>query len=119
MLKKICLSLLMIFSVLAVQPITAILGANSVVEASVVNVDCGGAQWEVYIDDSSIYMVKQNHAHVAVSTRCLETNADWSSPQVVDVMWGKGYVCNYLYSGKPVSPSDIGLAIANYMSARY
>lgn len=92
---------------------------QSVAEAGTVRVNCGEALWEVYIDDSSIYMVGKNHAHVSIRRNCLETNNGPLAAQVVDVMWGAGYVCNDLATGKPIGPNNIGLAIANYMSERY
>ena len=118
MLKKILASLFVGFALIVAQPVwTGTICDYSIAEAGTTY--DRERNWEVVIDDSSIYMVEQNHAHVAFKFRNLVTGSGWSPVEVADVMWGKGYVCNYLYSGKPVSPSDIGLAIANYMSARY
>ena len=120
MLKKILASLILGGALLVAQPLLPeSVNSCPVAEAGTVRVDCGGALWEVTIDDSSVFIVGKNHAHVAIRRNNLET-ANGSLPaQVVDVMWGAGYVCNDLATGQPVSPSNIGLAVANYMSAHY
>lgn len=91
---------------------------SPVAEAGVISVDCGGAQWEVTIDDESVVMIGKNHAHVAIQRHCLDTPRPFDV-EVVDVMWGGGYICNDLNTGEPIRPSDVALAIANYMSANY
>ena len=120
MLKKILTSVLLVMTMMAAPAFSeGYLIAGSIAEAGTVSVDCGGALWEVTIDDSSVFMVGKNHAHVAIRRNNLETANGPLPAQVVDVMWGAGYVCNDLASGRPVSPSNIGLAVANYMSTRY
>ena len=120
MLKKILTGVMLVVAMMVAHVFS--LGGHftgSVAEAGMVSVDCGGALWEVTIDDSSVFMVGKNHAHVAIRRNNLETANGPLPAQVVDVMWGAGYVCNDLATGRPVSPSNIGLAVANYMSARY
>lgn len=64
-------------------------------------------------------MKAKNHAHVAIRRNCLENGAGPLPTQVVDVMWGKGYVCNDLATGKPITTNRVASAIADYMWERY
>lgn len=120
MLKKILASFILGGAlVIALPVLPECFNSYPVAEAGTVRVNCGEALWEVSIDDSSVFMVGKNHAHVAIRRNNLETANGPLPAQVVDVMWGAGYVCNDLATGKPVAPSNIGLAIANYMSEHY
>ncbi|MCR5175764.1 MAG: hypothetical protein K6C05_02825 [Anaerovibrio sp.] len=118
MLKKIMAGLFLGGALLIAQPMVMTDGffAPSVAEAGVVNTHDG--LFSVSIDDSSVYMVGRNHAHVAISYKNNMKGA-WVGPKVVDVMWGAGYACNDLATGKQLTPSDVGLAVANYMSEHY
>ncbi|WP_276840419.1 hypothetical protein [Anaerovibrio lipolyticus] len=118
MFKKIITSLFLGGALLLAQPMMMSAGVftQSVAEAGVVNTRDG--LFSVSIDDSSVYMVGNNHAHVAISFKN-NMKGTWIEPKIVDVMWGKGYDCRYLSNGQPVTPSDIGLAIADYMSDHY
>ncbi|GEM_PF-1149128 len=120
MLKKFLASFILGGALIISQPfLSDNVISYSIAEAGTVRVECGSALWEVFIDDSSVFMVGKNHAHVAIRRNNLETANGPLPAQVVDVMWGAGYVCNDLATGRPVSPSNIGLAVANYMSTRY
>jgi hypothetical protein len=120
MIKKILASFILGGAFFISQPLLSDhVVSNSIAEAGTVRVECGSALWEVFIDDTSVFMVGNNHAHVVIRRNNLETANGPLPAQVVDVMWGAGYVCNDLTTGRPVSPSNIGLAVSNYMSARY
>ena len=112
--KKVLASILLGVALAVLSPIAY----SPVAEAGIISVDCGGAQWEVTIDDESVLMIGKNHAHVSIQRYCLDMGHPLA-PQVADVMWGAGYVCNDLNTGKPIGPANVALAIANYMSANY
>lgn len=117
MLKKILASVLIGGALLVAAPVATDLSmGTSVAEAGHTKTHDGS--WYIEIDDSSVAMVGNNHAHVGIRVKNLIPGKRNFEPYaIVDVMWGKGFVCTYLNGGS-VS-SDIGLAIANYMSENY
>ena len=68
MLKKVFASVLLGGALAVLSPVAY----SPVAEAGVISVDCGGAQWEVTIDDESVVMIGKNHAHVAIQRYCLD-----------------------------------------------
>lgn len=116
MFKKVLASILLGVASAVLSPIAY----SPVAEAEVITVDCGNdaPRWEVTIYDETVEMLSENHAHVAIQRHCLDTPRPFDV-EVVDVMWGRGYICNDLNTGKPIRPSDVALAIANYMSTNY
>lgn len=86
------------------------------VEAGVVQV---AENFEVNINDSSVYYRGKGHANVVISKF---RGHGWESPYPVEVFWGKGYCVYRLdWNGNRVGmESDLfALPIANYMSERY
>lgn len=117
MVKKILAGLMVGSAILAAAQMSAVLPVTaSVAEAGTRTY--GEGAWVVNIDDSSVYMVSDKHARVYIRTKCLARNYGWSSPEVVDVSWGKGVACTYFDTGKQVE-SELALTIANYMSDNY
>lgn len=116
MLKNVLTGVLLCLASAVVQPMIF----SPVAEAGVITVNCGddAPLWEVTIDDESVVMLSENHAHVNIQRHCLDTPRPFDV-EVIDVMWGAGYICNNLNTGKPIRPSNVALAIANYMSANY
>ena len=90
----------------------------SAAEATVIGVQ-GHERWRVDINDSSVYMVGQNHAHVVIAIRY---DRYWTKAFPVDVAWGKGFSCaridDYGNVGDQIN-YEVGLAVANYMSENY
>ena len=87
-------------------------------EASVVSVQ-GHPTWRVNINDSSVYMIAHNHAHVVIS---IYNGEVWSDAFPVHVRWGAGFECyriNQSCSQTGTVNSDVGLTVANYMHANY
>lgn len=87
-------------------------------EAAVVAVKSNGGNYKVNIDDSSIYMVGKNHAHVIITPYY----ARWNPSYPVEVLWGKGFAVYRLDKNgnrKGMESDDFALAIANYMSEHY
>ncbi|MCI6085173.1 hypothetical protein [Selenomonas sp.] len=88
-------------------------------EAGVVSVP-GHSDWLLNINDSSVYMVGRNHAHVIISVRSSE--GEWSRPYPVHIRWGAGFECYRISQSCAQTGtvnSDVGLAVANYMSENY
>ena len=90
----------------------------SAAEATVIGVQ-GHEGWRVDINDSSVYMVGQNHAHVVIAIRY---DRYWTKAFPVYVAWGKGFSCaridDYGNVGDQIN-YEVGLAVANYMSENY
>ena len=87
-------------------------------DAGIVGV-LGHPDWRVNINDSSVYMVSRNHAHVLIA-EC--DSEGWKQPYLVSVSWGAGFDCHRIdQNGNYVGNvnSSIGLAVANYMSDNY
>ena len=87
-------------------------------EAGIVGVH-GHPDWRVNINDSSVYMVSRHHAHVIIA---MCDSEGWMQPYPVSIRWSAGFECyridqngNYVGSVN----DDVGLAVANYMSANY
>lgn len=86
------------------------------VEAGVVHV---AENFEVNINDSSVYYRGKGHANVVISKF---RGHGWETAYPVEVFWGKGYCVYKLdWNGNRVGmESDLfALPIANYMSERY
>lgn len=117
MFKKILAGLMVSGVLLAVAPMPADMPFSASVSEAGTRTYGEGA-WVVKIDDSSVYMVGAKHARVYIQIKCLARDVGWTSPRVVDVVWGKGVACTYVDTGEMVS-SELALTIANYMSDNY
>lgn len=117
MIKKILASLMVGSAFLFIAPAVSDIPMSSVAEAGYVKTYDGA--WIIEVDDSSVAMIGNNHAHVGIRIKNLiPGRLNYEPYTIVDVMWGKGVSCKYLNSGEIVR-DDIALAIGNYMSDNY
>ena len=115
--KKILASLMVGGALMFTASAVSDIPMNCVGEAGYVKTYDGA--WIIEVDDSSVVMIGNNHAHVGIRVKNLiPGRLNYDPYTIIDVMWGKGVSCKYLNSEEKVR-DDIALAIGNYMNDNY